>query len=55
MHLVDFDRCTISPDKAIDGRSNLARLKRSLVKLWPAEAESTLEASWQALLDGYHA
>lgn len=55
VYLVDFDRCTVTPEKMIDGRSNLARLKRSLLKLWPAETASTLEASWQALLDGYHA
>lgn len=53
VHLVDFDRCTFHPGKPVVGRANLARLNRSLVKLWPGPQQS-LEACWQALLDGYH-
>ena len=54
VHLVDFDRCTLHPGTTVDGRANLARLKRSLVKLWPGPEES-LAPCWQALLDAYHA
>ena len=52
--LVDFDRCTLNPGIVVDGKSNLARLKRSLSKLWPWNDPDTLQACWQALLDGYH-
>jgi 3-deoxy-D-manno-octulosonic acid kinase len=52
--LVDFDRCTLTPGSVIAGRSNLARLKRSLAKLWSPNNRSSQEACWQALLDGYH-
>jgi 3-deoxy-D-manno-octulosonic acid kinase len=55
VYLVDFDRCTISVGKKINGRANLARLKRSIFKLWPREDSATLAQCWQATLDGYHA
>jgi 3-deoxy-D-manno-octulosonic acid kinase len=51
--LLDFDRSSFSPGSAVDGRSNLARFRRSLQKLWPAGAPP-LESCWQALLGGYH-
>jgi 3-deoxy-D-manno-octulosonic acid kinase len=54
VYLVDFDRCTISPGKHVNGQSNLNRLKRSVHKLWPAADSDTLEKCWSALLDGYH-
>ncbi len=54
VYLVDFDRCTMNPGTLVDGKSNLARLKRSLLKLWPRDNPSSLQDCWQALLDGYH-
>jgi len=52
--LVDFDRGRFTPGAAVSGTANLARLRRSLVKLWPAGAGS-LEDNWQLLLEGYGA
>ncbi len=54
VYLVDFDRCTVNPGIVVDGKSNLARLKRSLIKLWPRDNADALRACWQALLNGYH-
>lgn len=50
--LVDLDRARFDPGRAVDGRRNLGRLKRSLAKHWPAE-NGALETCWGALLDGY--
>ena len=55
VYLVDFDRCTMNADSEGGGKSNLARLKRSIVKMWPANAPVILEDCWQALMGGYHA
>ena len=33
--LLDFDRSFFSPDSPVNGQGNLARLRRSLDKLWP--------------------
>ncbi|NIP17305.1 MAG: 3-deoxy-D-manno-octulosonic acid kinase [Xanthomonadales bacterium] len=52
--LVDFDRSAISPGRPVNGNPNLARLRRSLGKLWPAEPERGIDPCWRALLDGYH-
>jgi len=51
--LVDFDRCTIKPGSMVNGKSNLGRLRRSLVKLWPNDAAVDLDGCWKALLEGY--
>jgi len=51
--LVDFDRCTIKPGSKVNGKSNLGRLRRSLVKLWPNDAVVDLDDCWKALLEGY--
>jgi 3-deoxy-D-manno-octulosonic acid kinase len=53
IHLVDFDRARIRAGDLAGFRRNLARLKRSLRKLWPATAPDRLEPCWQWLLDGY--
>lgn len=52
--LIDFDRARFTPGKAVQGQGNLNRLKRSLLKLWPATALSEMEASWSQLEAGYH-
>lgn len=53
--LVDFDRGRYTPGRVVDGRANLARLRRSLQKLWPGQAAPGLAECWSALLEGYHA
>lgn len=50
--LLDFDRCRYQPGKPVAGRRNLARLRRSLLKLWPGEPGG-LETAWKQLIRGY--
>ena len=50
--LLDFDRCSFDPARPVDGSQNLARLERSLVKLWPP-GDLTREQHWGELKDGY--
>jgi 3-deoxy-D-manno-octulosonic acid kinase len=51
--LVDFDRGRYTPGRAVDGRRNLARLLRSLKKLWPRESVAGIKDRWNCLLEGY--
>lgn len=51
--LIDFDRARYTPGKAVRGGGNLNRLKRSLLKLWPAEELSALDTVWAQLKAGY--
>ena len=53
IYLVDFDRCSYAPGQTVDGASNLSRLKRSLVKKWPADSAVRLDDCWQAFMEGY--
>jgi len=52
--LIDFDRARFTPDKQVNGEGNLKRLKRSLLKLWPAEELSGLQPAWAQLEAGYY-
>jgi 3-deoxy-D-manno-octulosonic acid kinase len=52
--LVDFDRGRVKPGTSVNGRRNLARLRRSLEKWWPQERLSEFGACWDELLGGYH-
>ncbi len=52
--LIDFDRARYTPGKAVKGRANLNRLKRSLVKLWPAERSAAMQTAWTQLKAGYY-
>jgi 3-deoxy-D-manno-octulosonic acid kinase len=52
--LIDFDRAHFTPGKAVNGKRNLERLKRSLLKLWPKDTLSVMEPSWDHLRAGYH-
>lgn len=54
IYLLDFDRGQEGRPGAVDGRPNLARLRRSLTKLWPPSGSSVLEERWASLLEGYH-
>ena len=51
--LLDFDRGSMISGSAVDGKTNLARLRRSLEKLWPSRAPQALEACWTRLIEGY--
>jgi 3-deoxy-D-manno-octulosonic acid kinase len=52
--LIDFDRARFTPGKVVNGEGNLKRLKRSLVKFWPAEDLSEMQSAWAQLLAAYH-
>lgn len=52
--LIDFDRGTMTGAHALGGRGNIARLEKSLNKLWPADAPMSKDDAWEALLAGYH-
>jgi 3-deoxy-D-manno-octulosonic acid kinase len=52
--LIDFDRARFTPGKVVNGEGNLKRLKRSLVKFWPAEELSAMQSAWAQLLAAYH-
>lgn len=52
--LLDFDRSRFTPGTSVDGRSNMARLRRSLEKNWPTDGPP-LEECWNALRGGYRA
>ena len=51
--LIDFDRARFRPGKAVNGEGNLNRLKRSLVKLWPAGKRPAMQTAWTALKVAY--
>ena len=54
VYLIDFDRARFTPGKAVNGEGNLNRLKRSLSKLWSADALSALQPAWAQLEAAYH-
>jgi len=51
--LIDFDRARFRPEKPVNGEGNLKRLKRSLLKLWPANNRSSLQLAWTELKTAY--
>ncbi len=51
--LIDFDRARFRPGKPVNGEGNLNRLKRSLVKLWPADKMSAMQTAWTGLKVAY--
>ena len=53
--LIDFDRARFSPGEPVDGKGNLKRLKRSLIKLWPRAENAGVEEAWKNLMAGYDA
>jgi len=54
VHLIDFDRARFTPGKAVNGKGNLRRLKRSLTKLWPSGDVTALQTAWAKLEAGYY-
>jgi 3-deoxy-D-manno-octulosonic acid kinase len=54
VHLVDFDRARFAADDHAACRANLARLKRSLEKVWPSGIQERLATCWSELLAGYY-
>lgn len=52
--LIDFDRARYTPGKAVNGKGNLERFRRSLSKLWPAGELSAMQQAWAQLMHGYH-
>lgn len=55
IYLVDFDRARFSAGNAGAYSANLARLRRSLEKLWPAGERGGLDDCWRELEAGYGA
>lgn len=53
IYLIDFDRARFSAGNARAFSANLARLRRSLDKLWPAAGRERLDRCWDDLLSGY--
>ena len=53
VHLLDFDRARIAHGARRRFRTNLERLKRSLVKFWSAERAGEFDACWRNLERGY--
>ena len=55
--VIDLDASSYTPGRPVDGAGQLARLKRSLEKLWPEEGSAApgLEAAWRALASGVDA
>lgn len=52
VHLIDFDRARFRPGSRAF-RANLARLQRSIKKLWPKTRSGEMSRCWQQLLAGY--
>lgn len=50
--VIDLDASTYNPSRPGDGQDQLARLKRSMHKLWPAGAPPLIQA-WEKLLKGH--
>jgi len=51
--LIDFDRARFNPGKPVNGTGNLNRLKRSLLKHWPAGEMSAMSLAWTEFRKGY--
>ena len=52
--LIDFDRARFTPGHPVSSKNNLARLKRSLVKLSSPSTAVELPAAWNHLTEAYH-
>jgi len=54
VYLIDFDRARLTPSRPVSGKANLARLNRSLNKLWPATDSRALQPAWDQIRTGYY-
>ncbi len=54
VYLIDFDRARLQAGKPVNGEDNLNRLKRSLVKFWPAEKLPEMDLAWADLKAAYN-
>lgn len=54
IYLVDFDRAFFRHGSRRRFRANLGRLRRSLLKSWPAGRARELRACWEQLIKGYN-
>lgn len=54
VYLIDFDRARLHAGKPVNGEDNLNRLKRSLVKFWPANKLSEMDLAWAELKGAYN-
>ena len=54
VYLIDFDRARFTPGKPVNGKRNLDRLKRSLVKFWPPGKLPAMQSAWTQIIVGYH-
>jgi len=54
VYLIDFDRAFFSHGASRLFRSNLLRLRRSLLKLWPRRRIAEFEGCWGQLMKGYN-
>ena len=53
VYLIDFDRARYNPGAVVNGEGNLRRLKRSMIKLWPAERDAEMHTAWAQLRAAY--
>ena len=54
VYLIDFDRARLQQGKPVTGEDNLNRLKRSLVKFWPADKLSEMDLAWAEIKGAYN-
>jgi 3-deoxy-D-manno-octulosonic acid kinase len=54
IYLIDFDRAFFCHGSRRWFRANLGRLRRSLLKSWPAGRAGELRACWEQLINGYN-
>ena len=53
VYLIDFDRARLQAGKPVNGEDNLNRLRRSLVKFWPAKQMTAMDLAWTELKAAY--
>lgn len=53
VYLIDFDRARFRPGKSVDRQNNLARLKRSLLKICVEKHDEFVSMVWTQLMEGY--
>ena len=54
VYLIDFDRARLQAGTPVNGKANLNRLKRSLIKFWPTGQSPAMDMAWAELEAAYH-